>query len=86
MAGGGGMKGREDKIRIETKWECINDASYTLEIDKNDFKKLCGQYGIYGIDWYFVSPRTIKYFDDKKQAWDYIDVFNVKISVVDARA
>jgi len=66
------MDFREDEmVVIETRWENINDITYKFEIEDGDFKRLCRKYGIYGIDWYFVSLNTIKYFDDERQCWDY---------------
>ena len=62
-------------VVVETKWESINDKTYTIEVDDKELKKLCKKYGIYGIDWYFIDTNTIKYFDDERQCWDYTHAF-----------
>ncbi|MCD6340884.1 MAG: hypothetical protein J7L51_02915 [Desulfurococcales archaeon] len=40
-----------------------------VEVSEEEYRELCRRYGIHGIDWYFVAPNRIKYFDGER--WGY---------------
>jgi len=59
------------KLKIVIEEMCIYTGPKTVEVSDAEYSKLCAAYGVYGIDWYFVSTNTIKYFDNEQ--WHYAD-------------
>jgi hypothetical protein len=57
----------------------ITDAEVTViyefwgggEIDllRKDFENLCDKYGVYGLDWYFITPDHIEVFEENWGSW-----------------
>lgn len=48
-----------------------NFASENIRVSYAEFERLNAKYGgHYGINWYFLGTRSIKYFDSKHNKWD----------------
>jgi hypothetical protein len=57
------------EIRYEEMFKPTDETPIYVILNKEKFKKLCNTYGIYGIDWYFIDEKYIKYFNPEKQEW-----------------
>lgn len=50
-----------------------NFASENIRVSYAEFERLCLRYGTpYGINWYFLGTRSIKYFDSESNKWDVV--------------
>lgn len=62
-------------VKLEIKWEetfaPTPETPKEVVIPKETYEKLRKHFGSYGFDWYFVDNDVIKYFDSKKNSWNY---------------
>jgi len=63
-------------IVYEETFQPTEHTPVKVVLSKEKFSELSKKYGIYGIDWYFVEPNLIKFFDKE---WDYQKVFPEKV-------
>ncbi|MDF1538622.1 MAG: hypothetical protein P1Q69_06950 [Candidatus Thorarchaeota archaeon] len=53
---------------VQVTFQAVPKAS--LHLSREQFDELCERYGdCYGLDWYFITPQKIKYYDFWDGEW-----------------
>jgi len=50
-----------------------------VELTRENYRELAEKYGRYILDWFFVEPNKIKYFDKETKTWKYAYIPSSKI-------
>jgi len=69
---GTGLRPRE-LIQLSIANEEIKrpEAPRFIELTRDNYRELSEKYGNYLLDWFFVEPYKIKYFDKENKIWRY---------------